>query len=128
VFLGDVGSLPIGLLLGWCFFELAYRQYLTAALLLPLYYLLDATVTLSRRLARGEAVWKAHRSHFYQRATDNGFTVLRVVGEVFVLNLGLAILGIASTMTPSVTIKVLLLVAGGIATVSVMYRFSRPRR
>jgi hypothetical protein len=85
-------------------------------------------VTLSRRLARGEAVWKAHRSHYYQRATDNGFTVLRVVGEIFVLNLGLAMLGIASTMTPSVTIKVLLLVVGGIATASVMYRFSRPRR
>jgi UDP-N-acetylmuramyl pentapeptide phosphotransferase/UDP-N-acetylglucosamine-1-phosphate transferase len=33
--LGDVGSLPIGLLLGWCLLQLAYSQQLAAALLLP---------------------------------------------------------------------------------------------
>ena len=38
-----------------------------AAILLPLYYLMDATITLLRRLARREKVWEAHRSHFYQR-------------------------------------------------------------
>jgi len=43
VFLGDVGALPIGLLLGWCLLELAFRQHIIAALLLPLYYLADAT-------------------------------------------------------------------------------------
>ena len=46
VFLGDVGSLPIGLLLGWCLLHLAWHQHLIAALLLPLYYLADATLTL----------------------------------------------------------------------------------
>ena len=75
IFLGDVGSLPIGLLLGWCLLQLAYHQQFAAALLLPLYYLLDATMTLLRRLVRREPFWAAHRSHFYQRATDNGFTV-----------------------------------------------------
>jgi UDP-N-acetylmuramyl pentapeptide phosphotransferase/UDP-N-acetylglucosamine-1-phosphate transferase len=127
IFLGDVGSLPIGLLLGWCFLELAHRQHLAAALLLPLYYLADATVTLLRRLARREPVWAAHRTHFYQRATDNGFSVLRVVGEVFALNLGLAALAIASTMIESAIIKGLLLVAGGLAVALTMYRFSRRR-
>ena len=43
IFLGDVGSLPIGLLLGWCLLQLACQQQLVAALLLPLYYLADAT-------------------------------------------------------------------------------------
>ena len=51
-----------------------------AALLLPLYYLADATITLLRRLVKGEAIMKAHRSHFYQRALDNGFSVYDVVG------------------------------------------------
>jgi UDP-N-acetylmuramyl pentapeptide phosphotransferase/UDP-N-acetylglucosamine-1-phosphate transferase len=127
IFLGDVGSLPIGLLLGWCLLELAYRQHLTAALLLPLYYLADATVTLLRRLANREKVWAAHRSHFYQRATDNGFPVLRVVGEVFALNLGLAALAIASTMTASPPIEIALFLAGGFAVTLMMIRFSRPR-
>jgi UDP-N-acetylmuramyl pentapeptide phosphotransferase/UDP-N-acetylglucosamine-1-phosphate transferase len=51
VFLGDVGSLPIGLLLGWCLLQLAYSQQIVAAML-PLYYLSDATVTPLRRLTR----------------------------------------------------------------------------
>jgi UDP-N-acetylmuramyl pentapeptide phosphotransferase/UDP-N-acetylglucosamine-1-phosphate transferase len=127
VFLGDVGSLPIGLLLGWCLLQLAYSQHLAAALLLPLYYLSDATVTLLRRLARREAFWAAHRSHFYQRATDNGLAVLRVVSEVFALNIGLAALAIASTRTQSVALDVVLIIAGGCGVASTMYRFSRPR-
>ena len=127
VFLGDVGSLPIGLLLGWCLLQLGYQQQFAAALLLPLYYLLDATVTLLRRLARREPFWAAHRSHFYQRATDNGFTVWRVVGEVFSLNILLAALAAGSIMAASAAVKIVLLLAGGVATVLVMYRFSQPR-
>jgi UDP-N-acetylmuramyl pentapeptide phosphotransferase/UDP-N-acetylglucosamine-1-phosphate transferase len=38
LFLGDVGSLPIGLLLGWLLVLLAGGVHLAAALLLPLYY------------------------------------------------------------------------------------------
>jgi UDP-N-acetylmuramyl pentapeptide phosphotransferase/UDP-N-acetylglucosamine-1-phosphate transferase len=127
VFLGDVGSLPIGLLLGWCLLQLVYREHLAAALLLPLYYLADATVTLLRRLAKRELVWTAHRSHFYQRATDEGFTVLRVVTEVFALNVGLAALAIASTMTHSSATNIFLLALGSIAVAFVLQRFSRQR-
>ena len=125
IFLGDVGSLPIGLLLGWCLLELANGQNLTAAVLLPLYYLADATVTLLRRIANREPVMDAHRSHFYQRATDNGFTVLRVVSEVFVLNLGLATLAITSVFTTSLAARIVLLLAGACAVATVMRRFSR---
>jgi hypothetical protein len=82
---------------------------------------------LLRRLAKREAVWAAHRSHFYQRATDNGFSVLRVVGEVFALNLGLAALAIASTVTASLPIRIALLLIGGFAVALVLIRFSRPR-
>ena len=125
VFLGDVGSLPIGLLLGWCLLELAFRQHVTAALLLPLYYLADATVTLLRRVIMCEPFWTAHRSHFYQRATDNGFTVPQVVGEVFALNIVLAALAIASTTTNADAVGVLLLLTGALAVALVIYRFSR---
>jgi len=127
IFLGDVGSLPIGLLLGWCLLQLAYDKQLAAALLLPLYYLLDATATLLRRLARREPFWAAHRSHFYQRATDNGFTVWQVVGEVFALNIGLAALAAGSIMTPSAPIKAACLAIGGIAVAALLRRFARPR-
>jgi len=125
IFLGDVGSLPIGLLVGWCLLQLAWHQQFAAALLLPLYYLADATVTLFRRMARREPFWAAHRTHFYQRATDNGFSVSRVVSEVFALNILLAALAIGSAMTSSTAIAILLLLIGGIATALLMYHFSR---
>jgi UDP-N-acetylmuramyl pentapeptide phosphotransferase/UDP-N-acetylglucosamine-1-phosphate transferase len=127
IFLGDVGSLPIGLLVGWCLLQLAWHQQVAAALLLPLYYLADTTVTLLRRVARREPFWAAHRSHFYQRATDNGFSVSRVVSEVFVLNILLAALAIGSAMTSSTAVAILLFVVGSIATALLMHRFSRRR-
>ncbi|PJG53182.1 glycosyl transferase [Bradyrhizobium forestalis] len=125
VFLGDVGSLPIGLLLGWCLLELAYRGQPAAALLLPAYYLADSTITLFRRIIRREPFWSAHRTHFYQRATDNGFTVKRVVGEAFALNLVLALLAIATVRAGSMTITIVALFAGAGAVALVLRRFSR---
>jgi UDP-N-acetylmuramyl pentapeptide phosphotransferase/UDP-N-acetylglucosamine-1-phosphate transferase len=125
VFLGDVGSLPIGLLLGWCLLQLAWHHQLAAALLLPLYYLADATLTLLRRMARREPFWAAHRTHFYQRATDNGFTVPRVIREVFLLNLVLAALAMIAAATDTVTVGAISLLAGTLAVALVLYRFSR---
>ncbi|WP_316204921.1 MULTISPECIES: glycosyltransferase family 4 protein [unclassified Bradyrhizobium] len=127
VFLGDVGSLPIGLLLGWCLLELAWRGHIAAALLLPLYYLADATLTLLRRMLRGEPFWAAHRTHFYQRATDNGFTVARVVSDVFALNLVLAALAGLSVALTSGTADVMLLILGAGAVAFALHRFARPR-
>jgi len=127
IFLGDVGSLPIGLLLGWCLLQLAYHQQFAAALLLPLYYLMDATTTLLRRLVNSEPFWAAHRSHFYQRATENGFTVLRVVSEVFALNIVLAALAILSISADSVVVSILSLLTGAIAVALALYRFSQGR-
>ena len=127
IFLGDVGSLPIGLLLGWCLLQLAWHQHLAAALLLPLYYLADASVTLLRRLMRREPFWIAHRSHFYQRATDNGFTVMQVVSEVVTLNLALAALAAFSIKAPTSAATALLIALGAAAVGSTMFRFSRPR-
>ncbi|WP_312016008.1 glycosyl transferase [Bradyrhizobium sp. JYMT SZCCT0428] len=127
LFLGDVGSLPIGLMIGWCLIELAAQQHVAAALLLPLYYLADATITLFRRMARGERFWDAHRSHFYQRATDNGFGVGQVVAEVFLLNLYLAGLAVASIVIGSIAVNAIGLVLGAIGVMVVLVRFSKPR-
>jgi UDP-N-acetylmuramyl pentapeptide phosphotransferase/UDP-N-acetylglucosamine-1-phosphate transferase len=103
LFLGDVGSLPIGLLLGWLLLVLAGQGGHTAAALLPLYYIADSTITLLRRAASREPVWQAHRSHFYQRATDRGFRVIDVVARVFAINLALAALALATILLPSPT-------------------------
>jgi UDP-N-acetylmuramyl pentapeptide phosphotransferase/UDP-N-acetylglucosamine-1-phosphate transferase len=124
LFLGDVGSLPIGLLLGWLLIVLAGSGHVAAALLLPLYYLADATVTLLRRAAKGEPVWQAHRSHFYQRATDNGYSVMQIVGRVFVLNIALIALAAATLLTASFLAHAAALFVGCALVASLLYRFS----
>ena len=128
IFLGDVGSLPIGLLLGWLLLQLALHEHIAAALLLPLYYLADATLTLLRRLIRGERVWVAHRSHFYQRATDNGFTVPQVVRDVFALNVGLAALAAISIALQSTAADAALFASGAAAVAFVLFRFSQSNK
>ena len=90
LFLGDVGSLAVGLLLAFCLFDLASHGGLAAAVLLPLYYIADSGLTLLWRLRRGDRVWEAHRHHFYQVAAARGFMVRDVLARVVVTNLALA--------------------------------------
>jgi UDP-N-acetylmuramyl pentapeptide phosphotransferase/UDP-N-acetylglucosamine-1-phosphate transferase len=111
VFLGDGGSLPIGLILGYGLYRLALAGHLAAALILPLYYLWDSGSTLLWRLARREPVWRAHRSHVYQRAADAGWSVMAVVVHIFVLEIGLAVLAFISVAQGSVAVSVVMLVA-----------------
>lgn len=97
IFLGDVGSVPLGYLLGFLLFELAVRGPWQAALILPLYFLADASLTLLRRLARGERVWQAHREHFYQRAVRSGLSHDAVVLRVVAANIVLIACALAAT-------------------------------
>ncbi|MGP9813675.1 glycosyl transferase [Rhodopseudomonas sp. NSM] len=127
VFLGDVGSLPIGLLLGWCLLQLALQGHVAAALLLPLYYLADSTLTLLRRMLKREPFWLAHRTHFYQRATDHGFAVIEVVGRVFALNLLLAVLAAASVALDWIVADAVALVCGAAAVAVLLAQFARQR-
>jgi UDP-N-acetylmuramyl pentapeptide phosphotransferase/UDP-N-acetylglucosamine-1-phosphate transferase len=87
IFLGDVGSVPLGYVLGFLLLGLAVRGYWKIALILPLYFLADATITLVRRLLRGERVWQAHREHFYQQAVRRGLSHAAVVERVIAADL-----------------------------------------
>ena len=89
IFLGDVGSVPLGFLLGWLLLTLSASGQWPAALILPGYFLADATVTLIRRFVRHERVWQAHREHYYQQAVARGLSHRRVVVIVLLANLAL---------------------------------------
>src|SRR5262249_52423433 len=128
LFLGDVGSLPIGLLLAWLLMLLALNGHVAAALLLPLYYLADATLTLARRLIAGEQVWQAHRTHFYQRATNGGFAVSEIVACVFAVNIVLAALAVVSVALPASWMSVTTLAAGAALVAWLLRTFARGKR
>lgn len=128
LFLGDVGSLPIGFVVAWLLVLLAGRGHLAAALLLPLYYLADATITLLIRLKKGEPIMQAHRTHFYQRALDHGFTVYQVVGYVFALNLLLIALAAVTIVKPGTAIELTMLTFGVGLTGTLLWLFHPPKR
>lgn len=124
LFLGDVGSLPIGLVTAYLLYRLAGTGAFAAALILPLYHIADATITLLGRLARGEKVWEAHRSHFYQQATTNGFGVMAVVGRVALLNLALAAIAGASLVWPALPVQFACLAGAALLTGLLLRRFA----
>ncbi len=101
VFLGDIGSVPMGFLLGWLCLALAASGHWAAAVILPLYYLADATLTLLRRMVRGERVWRAHRTHFYQVAVERGHSHAQVCLLVLGANLALVLLAAAAALWSS---------------------------
>ena len=76
VFMGDAGSIPLGFLagviglLGWQrgLWPLWFPAVIFSS------FILDATVTLFKRLLRAERVWEAHREHYYQRLIRMGFS------------------------------------------------------
>jgi len=125
VFMGDVGSLPIGALAGWMLIIVAGEGFVAAALLLPMYYLGDATTTLYRRWQRGERLHKAHRSHFYQLAVQRGFRVPDVTNCIFGLNVMLIVLALLTVQMRSTIVDIACLIAGAILTAALLRHFER---
>ena len=104
IFLGDVGSVPVGFLLGWLLLSAAAAGAWPAALILPLYYLADSGLTLLRRLMRRENILRAHREHFYQLAVRRGCShgqVALAVAAVNVLLILHAVITVAAGGRPA---------------------------
>jgi UDP-N-acetylmuramyl pentapeptide phosphotransferase/UDP-N-acetylglucosamine-1-phosphate transferase len=100
IFMGDVGSIPIGFICGGLLLHLASAVSLAAAIILPLYYVTDATLTLLRRLRRGEKIWQAHRSHAYQRASRGLGSHSAVVRRIAICNATLVLAALAALWSP----------------------------
>ena len=92
-YLGDNGSLVLGLASGITALELFLRVSPAAAILPFGYYLADSLSTLVRRAIAGENIFRAHTSHAYQRARKNGMReswVMAHVGPVGIILGGMA--------------------------------------
>lgn len=75
IFMGDVGSIPLGFLaatwglLGWQRGD--WPLWFPLLVFSP--FVVDASVTLLKRLLRREKIWQAHRGHYYQRLVQMGW-------------------------------------------------------
>ena len=92
VFLGDTGSTALGFLAAACSLwgSKAGLFPFWVALLVFSPFIMDATVTLLRRLLRGERIWEAHRTHYYQRLVLLGWGHRRTVLAEYALMLACA--------------------------------------
>lgn len=119
IFLGDSGSLPIGLLSGLAFFMVAREMTIWAGLILPLFFIADATSTLLIRLAAGENILNAHSKHAYQLAKRSGWPVWSIILCVAALSL---ILGACALFTVQSGWSQILAIVAALAAVTLLLR------
>jgi Fuc2NAc and GlcNAc transferase len=127
IFMGDVGS---GFL-GYTFGALALLSHRAGAVPLALWLLLlgvflfDATVTLLRRMARGERWYQAHRLHAYQRLVQAGLSHAWVARLVLLVNL---VLGALAWVAQMRYLSVAAAVLAGTVVLAVLYLAIERRR
>jgi len=96
IFLGDVGSVPLGYMVGFLLvWQACVEGRWWLALILPLFYWGDATTTLVARALRGQKIWHAHRTHAYQIAVQAGRSHAWVSAFIAGLNVWLILLCLA---------------------------------
>ncbi|MBL0142093.1 MAG: glycosyltransferase family 4 protein [Betaproteobacteria bacterium] len=87
VFMGDAGSVPVGFLAGALGWLGAVRGLWPAWFPVLVFspFIVDATVTLAKRMAMGERFLQAHRTHYYQRLVLGGWTHRRLAASAWAL-------------------------------------------
>jgi Fuc2NAc and GlcNAc transferase len=117
IFMGDVGSAPLGLFIVFVGALTAAEGVTPALVFLPLFPLFfDATATLLQRWRRGESLTTAHRSHLYQRLANDRWghgvvTAWYALGAILGGFLGLALEGTQATIIASAVLTYLLVIA-----------------
>lgn len=112
IFMGDAGSIPLGFLsaalglVGWQ--RGVWPMWFPVLVFSP--FIVDASVTLVKRLLRGGKVWQAHREHYYQRLVQMGWGHRKTAIAEYVLMLAVgasAILLLNKSMSVIVSALVL---------------------
>jgi UDP-N-acetylmuramyl pentapeptide phosphotransferase/UDP-N-acetylglucosamine-1-phosphate transferase len=121
VFMGDAGSIPLGFLaaaLGlqglWAG---AWPAWFPVLVFSP--FIVDASVTIARRLARGERVWIAHRQHAYQRLVLSGWSARRLALAAYGVMLGASASALAARAGSEATRYAILVVWCGLYAVAI---------
>lgn len=129
VFMGDVGSATLGLLLG------AMTAWGAQLGIVPIWagmlifspFVVDATVTLIRRIVRGERVWSAHKTHYYQQLVQLGWGHRKTVFVEYILMISCAVTAIF-LLRASVTVQWLGVGAWGLVYALVFSAIARSGR
>ena len=104
ILMGSVGAVPIGFLLGYLLLLMVASGYPYAAVILPAYYLSDATITMIRRVYKGKKLFASHPDYYYLRAMRSGRKQEAVVRYIFGINFLLIFQAIFSVIDPALSI------------------------
>ena len=122
IFLGDSGSISLGFLSSFLLIELAIEGFWLSAIILPLYYIIDTSLTLLIRVFKREKFWQAHKEHFYQKAIQNGFTHSNVSLKLILINFGLFLLSFSALIYKN---EIIFFIIGLVWCSFFMYLFSK---
>ena len=112
IFMGDVGSIPLGFLAaamgiyGW--YSAIWPAWFPLLTFSP--FIVDATLTLAQRAARGERFWHAHREHYYQRLVRMGMGHRRTAVAEYVLMAAVGISALSLLRAPALEQQLMLAV------------------
>jgi len=129
IFLGDAGAVPLGFLAaalgftGWL--QRDWTWWFPVLVFAP--FIVDASVTLARRLLRREKVWEAHRDHYYQRLVRLGWGHRGTALAEYALMLASGLLALAALALPA-ALQAVLLAGATAAYLMLMARIERAWR
>ena len=106
IFLGDVGSISLGFLIGICLLTIASAsaKLFAACVIASLYYIADGGMTILIRIVKGEKIWEPHLQHFFQKSIKNGKSHKRTVKRIMKCNILLMLLAVQSLYYPVISI------------------------
>ncbi len=114
IFMGDAGSVALGFVAGAVAIVGidggVFDVWVPVLVFSP--FILDATATLFGRLLRGDKVWRAHRTHYYQRVVLAGWGHRKTVLAEYGLMLGCAMAALCYA-SASAFVRLVLLAAWG---------------
>lgn len=112
IFMGDVGSSTLGFLAAafslWGARDGVFPFWTALLVFSP--FIMDATVTLLRRLWLREKVWQAHKTHFYQQLVQTGWGHRKTVLAEYAVMIGCGVTALSS-LHATVAVQMILLVA-----------------
>lgn len=106
IFLGDVGSISLGFLIGICLLTIASAsaKLFAACVIASLYYIADGGMTILIRIVKGERIWEPHLQHFFQKSVKGGKSHKRTVKRIMKCNILLMLLAVQSLYYPVISI------------------------
>jgi UDP-GlcNAc:undecaprenyl-phosphate/decaprenyl-phosphate GlcNAc-1-phosphate transferase len=128
IFMGDAGSIPLGFLAG----SMGFHGWQNS--LWPIWFpilvfspfIVDATVTIIKRLFSGEKIWQAHKSHYYQRLIQmcgtHRVTTIREYGLMLAVGLSATFL-LKQTSTVALMILALWVLFYGVVMMTIDRRW-----